>query len=382
MLEKVPINIQDTRYLLAMVFTFIASVKKKRTTPVNVLLAITIMWIAYGVKNTLFALAAVLVNVLMLFLFRMNQYYFTGLNIIFLYIYKIFGNSFDPRIKGTFDISGFLMILTVKAGYMAKDFDKSVKNVFEYLFFLPGILTGPTMPYSEFVKKDRMVPVAFPSIQLLKTVLYFALYGILRSFPLKEKLFIPDCSFLNRIGFVYLFNLCGRNKFYFAWNFAHCCFTLYNSPEYLNIDFYKVELTESIQEISLNWNKFISLWVKTLFFIPLKDKSIVMAVVVSNAVPAALHGINPCYFIFFLFFAIYRKPIAFANEILKYTILKRIQMVFFIAYFSLPFNLLGLSEVYLAWKNLFFYGHIYCTFWLIIYQMKVYLRKGSKVKKE
>ncbi|KAM0680285.1 Lysophospholipid acyltransferase [Glugoides intestinalis] len=382
MLEKVSINILDARYLLAIIVTFISSVKKKRTTLINVLLGITIMWIAYGLKNTLFALSAVLANVFLLFVFRMNQYYFTAFNIAILYIYKIFGGYLDPRIKGTFDISGFLMILTVKAGYIAKDFDKNFKNLFEYLFFVPGLLTGPTMPYNEFIKRDRMVSTPFPSIQLAKAIVFLCLYAILRSFPFKEKLFISDCSFPARVGFVYLFNFCRRNKFYFAWNFSDSCFSLYNCPGYLNIDFYRVELTESIREISLNWNKFISLWIKTLFFTPLKEKSIPMAVAVSYSVSAALHGINPCYFIFFLSFALYSKPISYANEILKYTILKRIQMMLFIAYFSLPFNLLGLKELYISWKNLFFYGHVYCTFWLIMYQIKLYQGKNKKVKKE
>lgn len=382
MVEKLLIDKADVRYLSSMGIILFASIKKKRSTLQNTVLALLIWWVAFGSKNTVFLLASVSANIALLWLFRLNEYHFTMLNILNLYMYKIFGKDFEPRIRSTFDVSGVLMILTVKMGYVSKFFDGNLRNVLDYIFFVPGLVTGPTAPYQEFINRDRKIDVAFPRKQALKTFAFLAVHAFLRLFPFKEYILSPDRSAMSKFTFLYLFNLCGRSRFHFAWNFAHCCFILHNLPEYLNIDFYKVELTESVREISAYWNQFISLWLKTLFFNPLKERSIYKAVIVSHLASAALHGINPCYLIFFLSFAMYSKPVSLANDILKLKILKQIQMVFFVSYFSMPFYLLDVKELFAIWKNVYFYGHVYFTFWFFCYWIMKLFKRPNKHKDE
>ncbi|ELA42375.1 uncharacterized protein VICG_00473 [Vittaforma corneae ATCC 50505] len=382
MIEKLPIDKIDIRYLLSMAIILISSIKKKRTTFQSTVLAILILWIAFGLKNTAFVLVSIAINIILLWIFRLNEYCFTVLNILNLYVYKMLGKSFEPRIRSTFDVSGILMLLTVKMGYISKFFDGNIANILDYIFFIPGLVTGPTAPYREFANRDRKVDVAFPYKQALITLVFLTSHAFLRVFPFKDYILSPDMPVIFKFIFLYLFNLCGRTKFHFAWNFAHCCFILYNLPEYLNIDFCKVEFTESVREISSYWNQFISLWLKTLFFNPLKEKSISKAVIVSHLSSAALHGINPCYLIFFLSFAMYSKPVSFANNILKFKILKQVQMIFFISYFSMPFYLLDVKELFAIWKNVYFYGHVYFTFWFIYYWATKIFRKSKKIKDE
>lgn len=379
MFEKISVDMADIRYMLSIGLILIASINKHRSTKINTTLAILIIWVAYGIRNTILILLSITLNIILLWKFRIDHYKFTILNIFILYLYKIFGKTIDPRIKTTFDISGFLMILTVKMSYIANNFDKNINNVLEYIFFIPGIVTGPTAPYDEFVKRNRSIDIPFPKAQFIKTILFLTGYFITRSIPLKDEVLSDKRSLFSKLGCLYLFNIGNRCKFYFAWNFSHCCFLLYNLPEYLNIDVYKVEFTESVKEISLNWNKFISLWLRRLFFDPFKAESITKAVVLSHFVSAALHGINPCYLIFTFSFAMYRRPVLFANSILGSKFLIRIQMILFVSYFSMPFYLLDLKELYRVWNSIYFIGHLYFSFWLVIY-WSYSLFKSSKNK--
>lgn len=382
MLEKISIDMVDIRYISSIVMVLIASMSKQRSTKINTILAVLIIWVAYGARNTMLLLASIALNIGILWTSRMNEYKFTILNIIILYIYKIFGKLIEPRIKTTFDISGFLMILTVKMGYVAKDFDGNINNVLEYIFFIPGIVTGPTAPYDEFRKRNRMVDIPFPRHQFVKTIVFLMIYFITRSMSLINEVMSDDRTLASKLVYLYLFNIGNRCKFYFAWNFSHCCFILYNLPEYLNIDVYKVEFTESVKEISLNWNKFISLWLRKLFFDPFKSQSIYKAVALSHFVSAALHGINPCYLIFTFSFAMYRRTVLFANDILHYKILIRLQMILFVSYFSMPFYLLDVKELYRIWKSIYFIGHLYFTSWMVIYWGYSLIKTEKKIKKE
>lgn len=365
-----------------MAIILVLSIKKRRSTLLNVLLACIVWCIAFGLKNTLFLLVIVGIDILLLWAFKPNEYFFTIFNITILYIYKIFGKSFEPRIRSTFDVSGILMILVVKMGYATKDYDGNVKNLLEYIFFIPGLVSGPAISYSEFITRDRMVEVPFPYYQLFRALAFMIAHAIFRLYPFKDYILSPSASFISKLGSLYLFNLHGRTRFHFAWNFSHCCFILYNLPEYLNIDFYKVEFTSSLGEISAFWNRFISLWLKRLFFEPLKKTSLPKAIIVTHLISAALHGLSPCYLIFFISFSMYRAPVTFANEFLHFKILKQIQMSFFVSYFSVPFYLLDLRELFQVWKSLYFYGHVYFTFLFLCYWSVWLLGKSKKVKKE
>lgn len=381
MIKRIPINIIDIRYLASMVLILVASIKKRRSQIENVAIALFIWWLALGWRSTAFVGASIVVNLGLLWMTKLNEYQVTALNILNLYIYKIFGRYIEPEIHSTYDASGVLMILVVKMGYLVKKFDRNLNNVLDYIFFVPGLLAGPCAPYNEFIAKNRMVDIEFPYQDMKRTLVYLAIHGILRTLQLKTEILRPTNSFFRKMVCFYLFNVCGRTRFHFAWNFSHCCFTLYNLPEYLNIDFYKVEFTESVREISLYWNRFISTWVKTLFFIPLKETSVLKAVTVSHLASAALHGINPCYLIFFLSFAMYSKPVSFVNTLLKYKILRQIQMLFFVSYFSIPFYLLDVSELFKVWKSVYFYGHIYFTL-LMIWYWACRLLKGPDAVRE
>lgn len=367
------VELIEARFPLAQMLAMAASIRKNRSTRANVLVALLILYVSFGLRNTGYLATSVLLN-LGLMRAGMNQYAMTVMNIMNIYVYKVIGPCLEPRIRGTFDITGFLMVLTLKMGYLARDYDGNFSNALDYIFFIPGLLAGPTAPYKIFIERDRSVRVEFPTFPFLKTVAYLGTHLALRSFPFKDGVLNPKNSFVAKLTCLYLFNVANRMRYHFAWNFAHCCFILNNLPEFLNIDFAKVELTESVREISTHWNKFVSAWLKEMFFLPLKGRSVRQAVFVTYMVSAVLHGFNLCYLVFTLSFCIYSHSITKANEVLKYKPLRIIQMAGFVSYFSMPFYLLNLRELYMVWKSVYFYGHIYCTFWLVYLSTLKYLK--------
>lgn len=367
-MDKIIIS-YELRFVFAMLCILIFSIRGKQSTPLNALSALFILLIAFGARNMIYLLASLFLNIFIIKFIKINTYVLTLLNILNIYLYKGFGHLLEPEIQGTYDITGFLMIMTIKMGYVTKSYDNNLSNCLDYILFIPGLLTGPSISYKVFIEPRESKNIKFPVYKLTITVILGLIHVFLKSFEFKNYILKQSVSFPIKLLYLYLYNFGGRAKYHFSWNFADTCFTLRGFPGYLNIDFARVEFCESVREISSNWNKFVSAWVKELFFIPLKDKSIRMAIFVSHLASAVLHGFNLCYFIFTLSFGLYSQPITKANNLIKYRFLRIIQMVGFVSYFSLPFYLLNLKELYQIWKNLYFFGHIYCTFWLLYFNL-------------
>lgn len=398
----------EVNYGLALVAMLVFSTYRRHPQSISFIFACIILYLAYGIHNTAYLLAAVSFN---LFLLRLdigflNEYYFIVINIIILYFYKIFGRRIEPNIQGTFDISGFLMLLIVKSSYLRSEYGKkqyeqsgthgrgeeakeeagdnnrskgginsaekesrddrvvetkSLSDALEYLLFIPGLLSGPTPTYAEFVSADRKAPSSFPWKRFIKALAFLGIYMAFRSYPFKKAIVDPGASLLRRLLFLYLYNFVLRNKFHFIWNYADTCFILHNFHNLLNIEFRKVELCESVREISANWNKFVSRWLKHFFFIPLRRKSTNAAVIGTYVASACFHGINCCYLIFFLSFGLFSGVITRVNQSIPYRFLRRLQMVLFVSFFSMPFYLLDLNETYQIWKAVYFVGVVYCV---------------------
>ncbi|KAI5170318.1 lysophospholipid acyltransferase, partial [Pancytospora epiphaga] len=201
-----------------------------------------------------------------------------------------------------------------------------------------------------------------PLKQSLKTLLFLSIYLRFNKYPFKSLILSEDTPLPTRLVLLYLYNVVLRTKFHFIWNFSHCCYILYGRDEFLNIDFFKVEFTESVREISSNWNRFVTRWLKEMFFIKLKSTSMspTMAAIVTHLISASLHGLNACYLVFFMSLGTFSKLITRINGLIPVKFIRQFQMVWFITFFSMPFYLLNLKETYLIWKAVYFYGLVYC----------------------
>jgi len=422
----------EMRFVLASFLMLVFSLKRVRSPLINVFLVSAILLLAYGLNNLIILLSLFSLNIVLIYSAShlLNEYSFIMLNLALLYCYKMFGKYLEPRIASTFDISGCIMILTIKMTYLRRDIrvvaeegtGKSTGNevnskhtdgsfsylkiffssrslrgtkypafsdFIRYLFFIPSLLSGPAPSFASFVKVNTTAKTPFPFRHFALTMLCMLLYGVFKSVPFIGYILDPKSSFAAKIIAVHTYNIISRMKFHFIWNLAHCCFLLNNIPDLLNIDFYKVECTESVREISANWNRFVSNWVKEFFFVQLKNHSMKSAVIVAHLASAILHGVNTCYLLFTLSFGIFSPVITRVNLLIPFKIARQLQMVFFVSYFSMPFYLLDINELYRVWKALYFYGHVYCGSLMIIFgaidvikrlKLKAELKKKIEVK--
>ncbi len=235
----------------------------------------------------------------------------------------------------------------------------NIRDAIDFLLFIPGLVSGPTATFSEFMAANRQIKKEIRLTSALKPLVFLLLYFYLGKLDFKYRMVDPNNTFFLKLIFLYLFNFGMRNKFYFIWHFADLCFHLHGFDSLLNIDFYKVELCQDVREISSNWNKFISRWLKIMFFNKLKKWSIKWAVLITHLISACLHGFNVCYLIFFFSFAIFSTVVTRLNKYIRYTFLRQFIMILFVSFFSIPFYILDVTETYHIMKSLNFFG------WLI-----------------
>ncbi len=184
-------------------------------------------------------------------------------NILFLYAYKALGSYFIPDIHGTYDISGILMTMSIKAAYVLKYNDGDLRKCLMYLLYTPGLTTGPVIPYSTFIAKNKRTLFSLNFLNsFFVSLTSLFIYSKYKNYPFLEKIKSEDSFFIEKLIYLYFYNLVNRCKFHFAWRFSHCCFCLFGHSNFLNIKLKEVEMAISTKEICANWNIFVSVFLK------------------------------------------------------------------------------------------------------------------------
>ncbi|CAD26666.1 hypothetical protein [Encephalitozoon cuniculi GB-M1] len=370
------VNYLERRFLASLLLTlFVSYTMRNRTRTHNLLSAVLILYIAFDYRHTAYILASISLNTFLLRYTETSAYMFTVLNIVILYIYKIFGALFEERISGSFDISGVLMLMTIKMCYLGKEYNKrtdTVKDALSYILFIPGLMLGPAPTFRSFMENKYERPKRPPYATFLKALGFLVLFQVLRISIPRSHLLEEDVLLPMRWAYLYLFTVGNRIKFYFAWHFSHGCFAFQNFPDLLNADFMKVELATSVKDLSTYWNVCTGVWLKNCFFVPMKEKSIFWASIGTSAISALWHGINPCYLIMFLSLSASIPIVKENNRLLQsffpslFWVLSRIQMLILTTYFSASFFLLSVSDLMYVWRSVYFAGHVFLAFSLAV----------------
>lgn len=408
------LNDIQIRYGLSLIVVFVGSYRRSTSFSFRMLAVFLALYLAYGMKQIAFIFLSVASNTALLVAGGriINEYVLIVVNLIILYSFKHYKYVIDPCIQTTYDISGFLMLMVIKMSYLGKEFYMEKKKASEaasispnttdspiskdrpssepsqpvcvmdaldYILFIPGILSGPTPTFSEYMKyRENCRAASFPFLKTCKSLLFLAIYTRFIGLPFQSWILDPAMHPIKRFLFLYLYNIVLRMKFHFIWSFADCCFLMNGFDGLLNIDFYKVELTTSNREISANWNKFVSRWLKIMFYNRLKQRSAIGAVLLTYLFSSLLHGLNTCYLIFFTMMAVFGPTVARFNSYVQLRILQQLQMIGFITFVSMPFYLLDVKRTYLIWKAVYFYGLIYPTALAILFLMIDIIRGREK----
>ncbi|WUR02800.1 lysophospholipid acyltransferase 1 [Vairimorpha necatrix] len=368
----------ELRFLLALFLTvFFSLTLKQRKGMIHTTCAFIILYIAFGYFQLIYFSTAVILNFSLVAVFRLEEYSLTVINLAILYFFKIKGEDFDSQIEGTCDVSGILMLLTIKMSYLGKEFDMK-KHAFSdfmgYIYFVPGLILGPVSSFKSYIESPQIQNL--PCLRSFLISLVFLIVSKLGEnfFPVKN-LYLKNISIWKRLLNIYGYNFRQRCRFYFAWNFSNGCFLIQGFKDMLNINFILVETATSIKDLSMGWNIYTNKWLKECYFDKLKHRNVFLASLVTFTVSAMWHGIKPGYLIMFLSFCFAIPVIKGINKIILkhapilYPVLSRIQMVFFVMYFSLPFFLLEVHKIIQVWSSVYFYGHIYCGVGLVLFAL-------------
>lgn len=385
------ISYLERRFLASLLLTLVMSyAMRNRTRTHNLLSAILVLYVAFDYKHTIYVVASVMFNVVLLRYCNISEYVFTFLNMLILYLYKIFGTRFEERISGSFDISGVLMMMTIKTCYLGKQYNKqrdNIKEAISYLLFIPGLILGPVPTFESFRNNAHRKPRTIPYGTFLRSIGFLFLFQLLRTLFPRDLLFRENRPLLNRIIHLYIFTVTNRIKFYFAWHFSHGCFIFQNFPDLLNADFLKVELATNVKDLTSYWNVCTGIWLKNCFFVPMKDRSIFLASVATSAISALWHGINPCYLIMFLSISTSIPVVRENNRLLLhfypslFWLVSRLQMFVLVMYFSSSFFLLNVADLISVWKSVYFIGHVFFFLSLALQLVLRYVFKINPKKK-
>lgn len=387
-------------YGLSLLTVLCGSIMKQQSVCRRAAVSCLALFLAYGMRHLAFIVPVLAANLLLLHanLRFANEYVFMALNLSVLYFYKMFGRLVEPHIQTTYDISAFLMVLVIKASYLAKEYHEvrladmlsgrrgrgrarrgaanrlrprrtGISDALDYLLFLPGLLSGPTPTFREFRSQVKYKGRRFPAQSFLVALAFLLVYQCFSKYPFRRHVLSGEMPIWGRMVVLYLYNVVLRMKFHFIWKFADCCFILHGFDSLSNIDFMRVELTESVREISSHWNRFVSRWLKEFFFLPLKPRSIKMAVFLTYTASACLHGFHPCYLVFFLSLGLFSNVITRANSYIPLRTLRQVQMLFFLSFFSMPFYLLSIEDTYLIWRAVGFYGLFHCFGLMLVFMV-------------
>ncbi|EDO17195.1 hypothetical protein Kpol_1035p7 [Vanderwaltozyma polyspora DSM 70294] len=346
-------------------------------------------------------------------------------------IHNIYNYFYPPTMK--FDTTAIHMILVIKLtsfgwsyfdGTSAKPESlsvykrsKAVKKhpsllqFMAYTFFYPTLLTGPSIDYIEFddwltgnIFKDyptsnlAYVPHNWKLSlkKLIKGLVFLLLAGISKTVISEDKLnskkAFLDRSFIYKIHYLYLLGFAFRLKYYSAWTTAEgacissgIAYNYYDKDSHSivwdrmsNIDIWTFEAAQSSYVSIKSWNIKTNNWLKNYVYLRLcndNEKPTFTATLITFAVSAFWHGINPCYYLTFLTGALYQncgqyyrkytRPVFLLGDRVTpskykwiYDFIGFYMVKLLFGYLMQPFILLDFSKALEVWSKVGYFGHI------------------------
>lgn len=280
----------------------------------------------------------------------------------------------------------------------------SLLQYLSYLFFFGGILTGPAFDFVEFSTSidlskygppvpgaRRQIPSPYlPSLKRVLASLFFLwVYLGLSPFVAYAKLgdILLGLPFLERLVAISLASFCERAKYYFVWLMAEggciLCALGYDGNDarkgtdhwggMSNVSVLKLELSQSIRDLSVYWNQNTALWLRRYVYERLPGPYANLAA--TYVVSATWHGFYPGYYIFFL-------SMGFAQDVsrrirsrvrphfleedgktpraskLVYDVCGGVLTSLFISYVIIAFEILSVEKSMKLWGELYYFGHV------------------------
>ncbi|KAL6121984.1 hypothetical protein NUSPORA_01006 [Nucleospora cyclopteri] len=340
-----PISEEELRYLISFIVLLLLSKKTYFRSKIylflyNVSSCTLLISIVNGFKQTMLFHSIVLINIAVLWLFtaKVQKYPQIGLfmnitfNLWFQYTMLDFSEG-DPMQN----IVGILFMFTMRATMLFDEFNGSFCDAFNYLYFVPSILTGPHPSFKEFLagrklntpiktdkvaaerenqknskevfegdeknysllvsREDRQIKFEkYMRISLISLVCIL----ISNFFNFNQEL-LKSKSILMKMFFSHLQNIKVRMPFYFGWYWTSSCLAMHGH-NIINVLVWETETCDSLAEVCRTWNSVTSKFFKKYVFKPVVEitRKKFLAATACFAISSLMHSYSLADLIFFV----------------------------------------------------------------------------------
>lgn len=353
----------NVTFNMAFVFVFcLFGQKNSKISQIN----LSIIYLALNNTNTEIILyfGLLLLNFMCLKLLKkshMRTYSLLSINIIFLIFFKRYCYIIGTNIKSKSNISIQMILLIPKIFYLCNTDSINIIEGFYYIFFLPGMIAGPVIPYEDLNIKKK-IQTNFLYRKIFEILLFGCLHLLIKKMVPEETLYSVNNGNLKKIVCLFIFGVGYRSQYYFIWAFSSVCHAIHGY-HVDNIDVFKFETSKNIGDLSRSWNVYSASFLKECAFKPLCKISPFLGGVATFILSSLWHGGHPCYFMMFLAFGLsavglknnQRLFIMLFGETMG-DIFSIISVLLYISFFSTPFYFLDIKKTMLIWKSVKFYG--------------------------
>ena len=287
-------------------------------------------------------------------------------------------------------ITGSIMLMVIKYTSLSHESSCGLIEWLGWTFFIPSFFTGPTLSLAEYmawVDDDDEKPTEQDGTHQILTALWyvpFVLFGQ-RMFPASQIASFPvEMNLFDRVMFAALSMWCIRARYYLAWSIAHACYlasgaSAHTSHEGCNVDPWEIETATSVHQVTKNWNRCTSDWLKNSVHRPLNEwlrqrnvrSAGLLAVIGTNVVSAAWHGLHPGYYLTFVGAGLCTIVGRLLHRNVEsrlsgwmlqvYKIVSWVWCFVILVTFTIPFQVYTLDAGWMSWEAIYFIGH----FWMV-----------------
>lgn len=364
---------------------FVCASTSRNQRYVHIIIGVLLILASSLIHHFLLYMCLVLVNLFVIRVSKHATYPLMFVNLSAVILAKVYSGFLDIDVSSKNNITIQLILLVPQMFHLSKAHVGFLES-FEYIFFLPGILAGPVIPYEQYKQGERHAAEKEkrPSeqnkevepVHVVKKLLEAVFFVCLMAFVKKAVPFeymMGQKRLLLRVFLLYIYGLGFRSQYYLIWAFSSACYRLcgYNV---VNISFFEVELAQNLKDVSKHWNAYTATFLKESIFDPLKTRSVFMASIATFIGSSLLHGGHPCYFMMFLGLGLSILALRNSKKLMDthlWTLPARIVNVvivsLFISYVSVPFYFLNVRMALDVWRSVWWYGHLMILFLYAVY---------------
>lgn len=335
-------------------------------------------------------------------------------------------------VESLIHVSGCFMLMIIKYTTHANGSSTSKPPTliewFGWTFFIPSFFTGPTLTFDEYMNwvtyttgldapicsfpyeigLDR--PYGFGTFEVIVEVLWcvpFAIVGTTLIPVTSVAALNPDTGIIFRLIYAWIALWCVKCRYYLIWGIAEASYITSGASKFVwhrgrNVVIPKIEYAQSVHDITANWNRCASQWLKHSVYQPITamldaagypiETCGRVAIFITSLTSATWHGFSAGYYMTFGCTFVSTIVARLMHKIVEPTVAQTPSLHFlykfimvlwlniiFITY-AMPFQLHTFENCWKYWQSIHFIGHIWTGAALIVVLLVVTNRQTRQIR--